>query len=202
MMYHTGMFGRTKIIISISLLLFAGVGCARMSDFSRETYQKGFLIGDKIEKKEIVVLEMTGGGVAESHLPAAKKIFNRLMQETEPDVRFLSMLSSETGADPSFSIPLTKKVLEESDFAPFQKIASVRYLLQTDLSQVDVTEGATQIQIAGRIWDIEQGDILWEGVGEARGDLFLFVPTAPASFEKAMEVAGRGLIRKLPIGRK
>jgi hypothetical protein len=196
-MYHTGMFGQTKITLSIGLLLLMGVGCARMSDFSRETYQKGFLIGDRIEKKEIVVLEMTGG--ATSRLPAAKKIFNRLMQETEPDIRFISMFPT---ADPLFSIPLTKHVLEESDFAPFQKIASVRYLLQTDLSQVDVTEGATQIQIAGRIWDIEQGDILWEGVGEARGDLFLFVPTAPASFEKAMEVAGRGLIRKLPIGRK
>jgi hypothetical protein len=194
------MLKQKKIMVSFGLLLiFSGVGCASISDLSRETYQKGFLKGNPIEKQKTIVLEMTGEGSASDHLAAASKIFNQLMQEIAPSVRHISMFPE---INPSFSLPETKKILNESSFSPLKKINSVRFILQTHLQRAEVAEGATQVRIEGRLWDMEQGDILWEGFGESRGHLFLFFPTAPASFEKAMEVAGRGLIRKLPIGEK
>ncbi|MBI3358599.1 MAG: hypothetical protein HY201_03890 [Nitrospirae bacterium] len=181
------------------LLLFFVAACSSMSDLSHETYKKGFLKIDPLGKEETAVLQMTGDNSVDLYLPKAREMFNMLLQETLPRVRPLSFVP---GADPSFALPSTKKVLEESDFVHLKKATSIRFLLQTNLQQVEVVEGATQVRIEGRLWDIEQGDILWEGVGESRGHLFLFFPTAPASFEKAMEVASRGLIRKLPMRQK
>ena len=179
----------------LPLLLVVGVGCSSISDLSHETYKKGFLKIDPLGKEETAFLQMTGES-ADQHLSSAREIFDTLMREAQPRVRPLSLVSE---VDSSFALPSTKKVLEENDFAHLKKSTSIRFLLQTNLQQVEVVEGATQVRIEGRLWDIEQGDILWEGVGESRGHLFLFFPTAPASFEKAMEVAGRGLIRKLPM---
>ncbi len=183
----------------------AGTGCTSISDLSHETYKKGFLKIDPLGKEETAVLKMTAENSTKAYLPKAQEIFDILMQETQPSVLPLSLL---TDADPNFSLPQTKKVFEESDFAVLKKTTALsqrpglRFLLQTHLQQVEVIEGATQVRIEARLWDIEQGDILWEGVGESRGHLFIFFPTAPASFEKAMEVASRGLIRKLPMRRK
>ncbi|MEK7748212.1 MAG: hypothetical protein AAB300_03970 [Nitrospirota bacterium] len=183
-----------KIIVLFGLFTFSA--CSSISDLSRETYQKGFLRGDYIEKQNTAILEMTAESSADTYLPTASAIFNRLIKERVPNLPFLSSVSLPHR---SFTLPLTKKVLEESTFKPILGITSVRFVLQTHLQLAEVAEGATQVAIYGRLWDMEQGDILWEGVGESRGYLFLFAPTVPASFEKAMEVASRGLIRKLPI---
>jgi len=174
------------------------VGCSSISDLSRETYKKGFLKIDPLQKEKTAILQMTGDNAVREYLPKARGIFDILMQETQPDIRPLYTVSN---VDASFALPLTKKVLEESDFAQLKK-TSIRFLVQIHLQQVEIVEGATQVKIEGRLWDIEQGNILWEAVGESRGHLFLFFPTAPASFEKAMEVASRGLIQKLPMRRR
>ncbi len=186
--------------ITLYILFLIGAGCSSISDLSRETYKKGFLKIDPLGKEETAVLQMTGEvSVGGEYLPKARAIFDTLMRERQPRMRPLSLVA---GADPAFTLPSTKKVLEESVFAHLKKSTSIRFLLQTNLQQVEIVEGATQVKIEGRLWDIEQGDILWEGVGESRGHLFLFFPTVPASFEKAMEVASRGLIRKLPMRQK
>jgi hypothetical protein len=91
-----------------------------------------------------------------------------------------------------------RTVAEERDLSKFRKILGTRFLLQTELQEVAVMEGATQVRIQGRLWDIEMGDVIWEGTGESRGYLFLFFPRVPATFEKAIEVASRGMIRNLP----
>ncbi len=185
--------------IGLWILLLLGMGCSSISDLSHETYKKGFLKIDPLGKEETAVLQMTADNAARDYLPKARRIFDILLYETQPKVRPLFLIP---GADPTFALPATKKVLEESDFAEFKQKTSIRYLLQTHLQQVEVVEGATQVRIEARLWDIEQGDILWEAVGESRGHLFLFFPTAPATFEKAMEVASRGLIQKLPMRRR
>ena len=190
---------RRSQIMMLSMLLLFEAGCASISDLSRETYKKGFLKIDPLGKEETAVLPMTGENSVREYLPKARGIFDIIMQETQPAVRPLSVVFD---GDASFVLPSPKKVLEESDFARLKKTTSIRFFLQVHLQQVEIVEGATQVRIEGRLWDIEQGDILWEGVGESRGNLFLFFPTAPASFEKAMEVASRGLIRKLPMRKK
>lgn len=90
------------------------------------------------------------------------------------------------------------EVAREEDIRRVGRALQVRYLLQTTLTRVEVIEGATQVQIQAKMWDVEMGDVVWEGTGEARGYLFLIFPQTPSSFEKTVEVASRGLIRKLP----
>ncbi len=171
----------------VLLFLLILAGCASINDLSRETYRKGFLKVDRISKEEIAVLPMTGDANTAPYLLTARGIFNDVMTEMRPQMR------------PSEPLPVApqNEVLEESAFASLKK--TTRFLLQTELNQVEVVEGATQIQVHGRLWDVQLGEVIWEGVGESRGHLFLFFPEAPASFEKAMEVATRGFIRKMPI---
>lgn len=195
----TSEIGPCLLRLLLAVVVPLGMGCASISDLSHETYKKGFLKIEPLGKEETALLQMTTDNAASEYLPKAQEIFNIVMQETQPRVRPLSFFS---GADASFALPHTKKVLEESAFATLKKTTPIRFLLQTNLQQVEIIEGATQVKIEGRLWDIEQGDILWEGIGESRGHLFLFFPAAPASFEKAMEVASRGLIQKLPMRRK
>ena len=70
---------------------------------------------------------------------------------------------------------------------------------QTELQRIEMTEGATQVRLTGRIWDIEKGEILWEGIGEGRGYVVLIFPWVPSSFEKTMATASNGLIHRLPF---
>jgi len=161
------------------------MGCASISDFSRETYRKGFLTPDSFRDGAMGVLPLSGGEKTDRYLDKAREIVRKAIAEIEPRMRPLDLPLSKT-----------KEVWSEQEFVPLKNTA--RFLLQTELQQVDLAEGATHVLIKGRLWDLEQGDILWEGVGESRGNLFLFFPMAPASFEKVLETASRGLILKLP----
>jgi len=175
-----------KQILWVTVIAFLVVGCSSISDFSRETYRKGFLTPDSFRNGAIGVSPLSGGEKTDRYLDAAREIFRNTISEIEPQMRPISHPLSKT-----------KEVWNEHELSAFKKTA--RFLLQTELQQVDLAEGVTHVQIKGRLWDIEQEDILWEGVGESRGHLFLFFPTVPASFEAAMKVASRGLIRKLPV---
>jgi hypothetical protein len=93
---------------------------------------------------------------------------------------------------------LNNKVIREEDLQVLRKILNARFLLQIELQQVDIIEGATQVSLRGRLWDVEMGKIIWEATGESRGDSFLFLPRVPVSFEWAIETASRGLVRRLP----
>jgi hypothetical protein len=168
------------------LVLLFEVGCTGMSDFSRETYRKGFLLSDTVQAASIAVLPLASANQPNRYLIPAREIFQNVIQGMQPQIKPVSL-----------SLSPTKDVLHTSEFAALKKEA--HFLLQAELQQVEVVDGATQVRLLGRLWDIEQGEIIWEGIGESRGHLFLFFPTAPASFEKAMEVAARGLIRKLPV---
>jgi len=173
-------------IVWVFLFSSLGLGCSSVSDFSRETYRKGFLSPDSFREGAIGVLPLSGADKTERYVDTAREIFHKTIHELQPRMNPLPLpLSPE------------KEVWNERELDRFKAMS--RFLLQTQLRQVDLAEGATHIQIMGRLWDVEQGDILWEGIGESRGNLFLFFPTVPASFETAMEVASRGLIRKLPV---
>jgi len=174
-------------IVWVTALAFLVFGCSGINDFSRETYRIGHLT-DSFRNGEIGLLLLSGGEKTDRYIETARDIFHNVIKEMEPAIRPLPL-----------SISPTKEVWREQEFDLLKKTA--RFFLQTELQQVDLLEGATYVRIKGRLWDVEQGEILWEGIGESRGDIFLFFPTAPASFERAMEVASRGLIRKLPARR-
>lgn len=184
-----------------------GAGCVGIDDLSRENYRKGVLFTSNLANETIAILPMTAKGDNRHYLQPAESIFYEALTEMREEANLISPKEGlakikEGELDDFFRVfekeTSFKKVAEERDLSKFRKILGTRFLLQTELQQVEIMEGATQVRIQGRLWDIEMGDVIWEGTGESRGYLFLFFPRVPATFEKAVEVASRGLIRKLP----
>jgi hypothetical protein len=89
-------------------------------------------------------------------------------------------------------------VPEEGPLNQLASSAGARFLLLTELESVELAEGATHVKLIGRLWDADNGRIVWEATGRGRGYVFLFFPWAPSSFEKTMGVASRGLLRQFP----
>jgi len=195
---------RMGLFFLAGLLLF---GCVGIDDLSRENYRRGVLYTDNLSTETIAIMPMFGRGVNRDYTKTAEAIFYRSLIEMRPQTHLISpdevrakIEASNLGRtleklkkETSF-----KKVAEEKDIAELKKLFGTRFLLETELQQVEVVEGATQVRMQSRLWDIEMGDIIWEGTGESRGYLFLFFPRIPASFEKATEVASRGMIKRLP----
>ncbi|TAK08163.1 MAG: hypothetical protein EPO39_04910 [Candidatus Manganitrophaceae bacterium] len=196
---------KKRILLFISgLLLF---GCVGIDDLSREDYRRGVLYTNNLSTETIAVMPMIGRGANRDYAKTAEAIFYKALTEMRQQTHLISPEEGRARIEASNLGPLLenlreetsfKRVAEERSVAELKKILGTRFLLQTELQQVEVAEGATQVRIQGRLWDIEMGDIIWEGTGESRGYLFLFFPRIPASFEKAAEVASRGLIKRLP----
>jgi hypothetical protein len=197
--------GATSIVL-IAFLILCG-GCVGIDDLSREHYRKGVLYTSNLSSETIAILPMVARGENRHYLQPAESIFYKALTEMRLPTNFISpqeglAIIKEGDMDDFFRVfekeTSFKRVAEERDLSRFRKLFGTRFLLQTELQEVAVMEGATQVRIQGRLWDIEMGDVIWEGTGESRGYLFLFFPRVPATFEKAIEVASRGLIRKLP----
>jgi hypothetical protein len=80
---------------------------------------------------------------------------------------------------------------------PFGKSLGVRFLLESQIQMAEEAGGAEQVRIFARIYDVVKGRIVWEGVGEGRGYVKLFFPSAPATFKETATVAVRGLISRI-----
>lgn len=195
---------RTSLFFIFGLLFF---GCVGIDDLSREDYRRGVLYTSNLSTETIAVMPMIGRGANRDYTKTAEKIFYRALTEMRQQTQLISPEEGRNKIEANQLGPLLerlkketsfKKVAEEKDVAQLKKVFGTRFLLQTELQQVEVIEGATHVRLQGRLWDIEMGDIIWEGTGESRGYLFLFFPRVPASFEKAAEVASRGLIKRLP----
>ncbi|NKE70695.1 hypothetical protein [Candidatus Manganitrophus noduliformans] len=195
---------RTFLFFIFGFLFF---GCVGIDDLSREDYRRGVLYTSSLSTETIAVMPMVGRGANRDYTKTAEKIFYRALTEMRQQTQLISPEEGRARVEASNLGPLLerlkkelsfKKVAEEKDVAELKKVFGTRFLLQTELQQVEVIEGATHVRLQGRLWDIEMGDIIWEGTGESRGYLFLFFPRIPASFEKAAEVASRGLIKRLP----
>ncbi len=192
------------LLFICGLLLF---GCVGIDDLSREDYRRGVLYTSNLSQETIAVMPMVGRGANRDYTKTAESVFYRALTEMRQQSQLISPDEGRARIKASNLGPLLerlkdetsfKRVAEERDVAELKRVFGTRFLLQTELQQVEVAEGATQVRIQGRLWDIEMGDIIWVGTGESRGYLFLFFPRVPASFEKAVEVASRGLIKRLP----
>lgn len=192
------------LLFMVGLLFF---GCVGIDDLSREEYRRGVLYTNNLSRETIAVMPMVGRGANRDYAKTAESVFYKALAEMRQQSNLISPDEARAKIEANQLGPLLerlreersfKKVAEERDVAELKKVFGTRFLLQTELQQVEVTEGATQVRIQGRLWDIEMGDIIWAGTGESRGYLFIFFPRVPASFEKAVEVASRGLIRRMP----
>lgn len=191
----------------ILLMLPLLAACAGIDDLSRESYRRGVLYTSDLNSETVVMLPMFARGENRSYLKPAESIFYKALTEMRQQMQLVSPQEGVAKMKDEEIYPFFEtfqkeasfdEVAQEKDLAQFKKAFPTRFLLQTELQEVAVIEGATQVRIRGRVWDIEMGDVIWEGTGESRGYLFLFFPRTPATFEKAIETASRGLIRKLP----
>ena len=178
--------------------------CVGIGDLSQENYRRGALYIRSLSQEKMAVLPMTGQGKGRLYLKQAEEAFLKVLPEMRPKTPLLlpaTYMQEETTAAVVRHFTQEnrfKSVIHETDLTGLKAVLNTRYLLQTELQQVEFVEGATHVRIEGRLWDLESGDILWEGTGESRGYIVLFFPTVPANFEKVLDVASRGLIQHLP----
>ncbi len=196
----------TKLFLGGFLWLLTA--CAGISDLSHANYQHPVFFLDDLAGEHMAVLPMAAPKKYQPYQAAAEAMFYRVLVEMRPALHTLSPEATlkkiqESGLTPLYDTfrqnsALFQKMTQEQDLTQLKAALATRFLLQTRLDQIEVVEGATHIRILGRLFDMERGDILWEGTGESRGYLFLFLPRVPANFEKAIEVASRGFVRTLP----
>ncbi|MBI3610977.1 MAG: hypothetical protein HY204_09795 [Nitrospirae bacterium] len=189
--------------------LFIGMlpGCATIDDLSTESYRKIGLTAEPFQKEPLGLLPLFGRYTVREYLPKADAIFLESLKQqragrsrVDPGeslnrirVSGLQELYEGLVRDYTLERPLQQEPLQQ-----IGKAVGTRYLLLAELQRVETVEGATQVRLSGRIWDVEKGEILWEGVGEGRGYVLLIFPWVPSSFEKTMAVASRGLVKQLP----
>ncbi|MFY9268679.1 MAG: hypothetical protein WAO55_02895 [Candidatus Manganitrophaceae bacterium] len=152
-------------------------------------------------------MPMIGRGPSRNYAKTAESIFYRSLTEMRQGGQLISPAEGRERIEAGKLSPAlerfqketsSNKVIAEGDLSKLTGVLGARFLLQTELQQVEIAEGATQVRIGGKLWDTEMGDVVWEGTGESRGYIFLFFPRVPTTFEKAVEVASRGLIKRLP----
>lgn len=184
------------------------LGCATIDDLSTESYRKGGLPPKLFEQQSLGLLPLFGRGRVRDYLPTAETIFLESFQQRQDGRSWIDPNESlkrihEAGLDAVYqNLVKGYSVQQAPQQEPLQQIGKAvgtRYLLLTELQRTEMTEGATQVQLNGRVWDTEKGEIIWEGTGESRGYVFLIFPWVPSSFEKTMAIASDGLIQRLPL---
>ena len=198
---------RIKVGIGVCLLGWIPFGCATIDDLSTETYWKLDLPSKSFQQETIGLLPMFGRTAVRDYLTKADAILLESLRrdrEGRPWVDSQESLKRirEAGLETLYQDWAKGYTVEHPpQQEPLQQIGKAvgtRYLLLTELQTIELAEGATQVRLTGRVWDTEKGEILWEGVGESRGYVFLIFPWVPSSFEKTMAVASEGLVHRLP----
>jgi hypothetical protein len=182
-------------------------GCATIDDLSSQTYRKAGIPSNVSEGQALGLLPMFGSGSLREFLPQANAIFLENFQHEHSGWTLIDPQESvqriqQAGLDSLYRVFSEDYAMKNPPLQePLRQIGEAvgtRYLLLTELQQMETAEGATEVRVAGRLWDAEMGETLWEGMGESRGYVFLVFPWVPSSFEKSMAVASKGLIEHLP----
>ena len=203
------MINRGWIIYGILSFLLGGLpsGCATIDDLSTETYRKFDIPAETFHQETIGLLPMFGRSSVREYLTQADAIFltslhrhreDRLWVDSQESLKRIREAGLETFYRDWARAYTVEHPPRQEPLQQIGKAVGTRYLLLAELQRIEVAEGATQVRLTGRIWDTEKGEILWEGIGESRGYVFLIFPWAPSSFEKTMAVASDGLVHRLP----
>lgn len=182
-------------------------GCATIDDLSSETFHRPGLAEDELRSATVAALPMVARGGSRSYLDSGRRVFSETLAQQWAGRAV--MLPDEAldriragGAESAWSAVQAQYrsnvVPEEGPLKQLAGSAGARFLLLTELESVELAEGATHVQVTGRLWDADNGRIVWEATGRGRGYVLLFFPWTPSSFEKTMGVASRGLLRQLP----
>lgn len=191
---------------SLAVIVWAA-GCATIDDLSSETFRQPGLPEQELRQGTVAALPMVARGGSRGYLDSGRRVFAEALAQQWagrdvllPDEAFDRIRTS--GAEPVWRTVAeqyrSNVVPEEAPLNQLASSAGARFLLLTELESVELAEGATHVKLVGRLWDADNGRIVWEATGRGRGYVFLFFPWTPSSFEKTMGVASRGLLRQFP----
>lgn len=209
---HYGGIPFNRFGIGTGLLVFLlgwmALGCATIDDLSSESYRKIGLSPHLFEQQPLGLLPLIGPSRVRDYLPTAEAIYLKSFEERrdgrsliDPDETMKRIHEADLDAVyhqlvNDYSI---RQAPQQGPLQQIGKAVGTRYLLLTELQRIELAEGATQVKLNGRVWDTDKGEIIWEGVGESRGYVFLIFPWVPSSFEKTMAIASDGLVQRLPL---
>jgi hypothetical protein len=201
---------RVALVSGILCYLFIGTlaGCATIDNLSTESYRKVGLPSKLSEGEALGLLPLFGRLSFRDYISRADAIFLENFEQQRSGRSFIDPQESlkrirEAGLETLYQDLARGYTVDrppqQEPLRQIGKAVGTRYLLLTELQRIEMTEGATQVRLTGRLWDTEKGEILWEGTGEGRGYVVLIFPWVPSSFEKTMATASRGLIHRLPF---
>lgn len=145
--------------------------------------------GSKEEAKQVtgILNKLIAAKILPRHIVSSTEIERRI----EKDKKLGALWSR---IEPHISVHSVKGLDVTGSFG---QSLGVRFLLETQIQMAEEAGGAEQVRIFARIYDVAKGRIVWEGVGEGRGYVKLFFPSAPATFRKTATVAVRGIISRI-----
>ena len=197
----------TLLLILGVTLSFSMGGCLTIDDLSHESYRNTLFSSRALASQKVGILPVMGRGSSRKYLQEASSILAQSFVASRGDIQWLLPEESRTKIDQAgasqtyleiLKLAQEEKIPREEDLKKLGEILGTPYLLLTTLQFSEVSEGASHVTLSSQFWDVNQGQILWKEIGEARGYVFLFFPAVPSSFEKAIKVASEGLIKKFP----
>ncbi len=196
---------RPYILLSLALLLGS---CASIDHIFSLNYKRLAFSHAQLASEGVVILPLTFNYEDAAYIQTAQDIFLRSFKGLQKDVNNLVEpsqipdLAKQGGFEEAYRQLLDSDPKKDAPKALLiRKVGHAmdkRFLLWPDLVSTHLADGATQLKLSARIWDVDAGEIVWDASEEVRGFVILIFPQTPAPFEKVMEVASIQLIRKMP----
>lgn len=198
---------QTLRLLLIAFLLGFSSCAESINDLSSEIYGMPGFSSASLSRDGLVILPTVAGEGSKDEAMEISKILDDLVTKKLPTRKILSSGAVEDRMkkdrnlaekwdrmSPHISVHSVKGLETTRSFG---QDLGMRFLLETQIQMAEEAGGAEQVRVFGRIFDTLEGRIVWEGVGEARGYVNLFFPSAPATFSKTAAVAVKGLTRKM-----
>jgi hypothetical protein len=198
---------KVRLFILLSLAFILG-SCASIDHIYSLNYKRFAFSHDQLAREGVVILPLTFNYEDTAYIKTAQDIFLQSFKGLQKDLNNLIEPSQLPGLAKQGGFEEEYRQLLDTDpkkdtpkallIRKVGRAVEKRFLLWPDLVSTRLADGATQLKLTARIWDVDTGEIVWDASEEARGYVILIFPQTPAPFEKVMEAASIQLIRKMP----
>ena len=199
--------GKISALLLLSAFIFLNFGCGTIDHIYTEHYSKFSFSRAQMIHDGVAILPMTTRNENAELAVSAQAIFLKSVRNFRKEIDFIEPERGEKILLDAGAYGALRELLAtefNKEVPQLQLIRQVghalnkRFLLRPELSQSLQIEGMTQLKLRVQIWDVDLGEIVWEGTEESRGFVILVFPMSPAPMEKVMEVASNNLVKKMP----
>ncbi|HXN07417.1 MAG TPA: hypothetical protein VN944_10180 [Nitrospiria bacterium] len=187
--------------------IFLLSGCGAIDHIYTPYYKSLSFSEAQMIRDGIAIMPVSSPADAAEFRLSAQKIFVKSVRNLRKDLPFTSPEESE------------KKAIDAGVYGPFRELLSTefgkevprlqlirqvghaldkRFIMRPELTLARQSEGATRLILRVQIWDVDLGEMVWEGSEDSSGYVVLIFPQSPAPVEKVLEVASAGLVKKIP----